>query len=76
MQVALKDKPSVPFRVPAGIKLITVDARSGQRSSGQGSIIEAFKPGTSPPDTYSVAGEGMLRMPDERSIGTGTGGLY
>jgi penicillin-binding protein 1A len=59
MKVALADKPAVPFRVPAGIKLIRVDARSGMRASpGQsgGTILEAFKPGTAPPDNYSVIG--------------------
>jgi len=57
--VALADKPAVPFRVPAGIKLIRVDARSGMRV-GPGAegrvILEAFKPGTAPPDNYSVIG--------------------
>jgi penicillin-binding protein 1A len=59
LKVALADKPAVPFRVPAGIKLIRVDARSGMRV-GPGSegrvILEAFKPGTAPPDNYSVVG--------------------
>jgi penicillin-binding protein 1A len=49
----------VPFRVPAGIKLIRVDARTGMRA-GPGDtgkiILEAFKPGTGPPDNYSVVG--------------------
>ena len=53
MAMALKNKPDIPFRVPPGIKLISVDARSGQRSSGGGSILEAFKPGTAPPEGYS-----------------------
>ena len=53
MAMALKNKPDIPFRVPPGIKLISVDARSGQRSSGAGSILEAFKPGTAPPEGYS-----------------------
>src|SRR6185436_14370300 len=59
MKVALADKPAVPFRVPAGIKLIRVDARSGMRAGpGEGgrTILEAFKPGTAPPDNYSVIG--------------------
>ena len=59
MKVALADKPAIPFRVPAGIKLIRVDARSGMRAGpGEGgrTILEAFKPGTSPPDNYSVIG--------------------
>jgi penicillin-binding protein 1A len=60
MKVALADKPAVPFRVPPGIKLIRVDLKTGQRA-GPGSekvILEAFKPGTAPPDGYSVVGYG------------------
>jgi penicillin-binding protein 1A len=59
MKVALADKPAVPFRVPAGIKLIRVDSKTGMRV-GPGAtghvILEAFKPGTAPPDNYSVVG--------------------
>jgi penicillin-binding protein 1A len=82
MKVALDGKPDVPFRVPPGIKLISVDLRSGMRSSGQGSILEAFKPGTAPPDSYSVIGDAAPRtssaaVPDaDRAVGSGTGGLY
>jgi penicillin-binding protein 1A len=65
----------VPFRVPPGIKLITVDAKSGMRSSGQGTILEAFKPGTSPPDSYAVAGSDP-GFGGEQAVGAGTGGLY
>jgi penicillin-binding protein 1A len=80
MKLALKDKPDVPFRVPPGIKLISVDVKSGMRSNGAGSILEAFKPGTAPPDTYS-SGDSSPRAqainPDaDRLVGTGTGGLY
>ena len=58
MKVALADKPAVPFRVPAGIKLIRIDAKSGMRAGPGDSrvILEAFKPGTAPPDNYSVIG--------------------
>ncbi len=62
LKVALADKPAVPFRVPAGIKLIRIDARTGMRvgsgSEGGQVILEAFKPGTAPPDSYSVIGYG------------------
>jgi len=80
MKMALKDVPDTPFRVPPGIKLISVDVHTGMRSSGAGSIEEAFKPGTSPPDSY-VAGEGAAdassASPDvEKAVGAGTGGLY
>jgi penicillin-binding protein 1A len=59
LKVALADKPAVPFRVPSGIKLIRVDAKTGMRvgPGAEGRIIlEAFKPGTAPPDSYSVVG--------------------
>ena len=59
LKVALADKPAVPFRVPAGIKLIRVDAKSGMRAGpgdGGRTILEAFKPGTAPPDNYSIIG--------------------
>src|SRR5947207_6657815 len=59
LKLALADKPAIPFRVPAGIKLIRVDAKTGMRAGpGEGgrTILEAFKPGTAPPDNYSVIG--------------------
>ena len=84
MSVALKEKPATPFRVPAGIKLIRVDPRSGMRAGGEGGILEAFKPGTAPPDSYSVigaAGDGSAPLSvgpggGGRAVGSGTGGLY
>jgi penicillin-binding protein 1A len=82
MKMALKDTPDTPFRVPPGIKLISVDVHTGTRSSGPGSILEAFKPGTGPPDSYasgdSADSPHVLNVsPDiEKQIGTGTGGLY
>jgi penicillin-binding protein 1A len=89
LKLALADKPAVPFKVPAGIKLIRVDAKSGMRA-GPGdtgrTILEAFKPGTAPPDNYSVIGvadadnRGLVPQgttPDAGSImRPGTGGLY
>ena len=88
MKVALADKPAVPFRVPPGIKLIRVDLKTGQRAGpdSQKVILEAFKPGTAPPDNYSVVGYGNggdTRFfgngppPDaDRAVRSGTGGLY
>ena len=61
LKVALADKPAVPFRVPPGIKLIRVDPKTGMRARPgrrSASILEAFKPGTAPPDSYSVVGYG------------------
>ena len=89
MKLALADKGAIPFRVPAGIKLIRVDAKSGTRAGpGDGrTILEAFKPGTAPPDSYAVIGvadadsRGGPPPPpgyqDDRMImRPGTGGLY
>jgi penicillin-binding protein 1A len=86
LKLALVDKPAIPFRVPAGIKLIRVDAKSGMRA-GPGdtgrTILEAFKPGTAPPDNYSVIGVAdadgrtLMAPPDAGNImRPGTGGLY
>ncbi len=86
LKLALADKPAIPFRVPAGIKLIRVESASGMRA-GPGSgktILEAFKPGTAPPDNYSVIGvaDADGRQPQvspdaERTLfRSGTGGLY
>ena len=87
MKLALADKPAVPFKVPAGIKLIRVDAKSGMRAgpgdSGR-TILEAFKPGTAPPDNYSVIGvadadgrsQGVSPDADRAIFRPGTGGLY
>jgi penicillin-binding protein 1A len=72
LKVALADKPAVPFRVPPGIKLIRVDPKSGMRAGpGQRAILEAFKPGTSPPDGYSVIGYGDRYGDDGRVYGGG-----
>src|SRR5437773_2257034 len=83
-KLALADKPAIPFKVPAGIKLVRVDAKSGMRAGpGGGGILEAFKPGTAPPDNYSVIGvadadgRSMMAPPDAGNImRPGTGGLY
>jgi penicillin-binding protein 1A len=85
LKTALADKPAVPFRVPAGIKLIRIDPKTGMRiAAGQGgpALLESFKPGTAPPDSYSIVGytdaEGRPSVvsPDaERAVRSGTG-LY
>jgi penicillin-binding protein 1A len=87
---ALAGTPPVPFRVPPGIKLVRVDLKTGMRA-GPGSqkvILEAFKPGTAPPDNYAVVGatsdsyQGGSYSPavspdaDRAVRSTGTGGLY
>ncbi|HXF87487.1 MAG TPA: penicillin-binding protein 1A [Xanthobacteraceae bacterium] len=86
LKEALADKPAVPFRVPSGIKLIRVDPKTGMRvapgSTGP-AILEAFKPGTAPPDSsIAVIGGPESSIPGgispdaDRALRGGTGGLY
>ena len=58
LKEALADRPPQPFRVPPGLKLIRVDLPTGLRAQ-QGDtkvILEAFRPGTAPPDSLSIVG--------------------
>lgn len=86
---ALGDTPAVPFRIPAGINLVRVNAKTGQLA-GVGDddvILEAFKEGTEPraPEPAPVSNLTDLDLigPDgapvnvpSPSLGSGTGGLY
>jgi penicillin-binding protein 1A len=73
MQEALKDKPGTPFRIPPGIRLVRVDAVTGQRatSATQKVIYEAFKPGTEPSDTPANVIEGIGVASDQGTAGAG-----
>jgi penicillin-binding protein 1A len=90
---ALADKPPIPFPMPPGIKLVRVDSKTGMRAAPGDPhvILEAFKPGTAPPDSYSVVGTDTANgkpltvdagpepvSPDaDRAVhSSGTGGLY
>ena len=50
MKEVLKNKPDIPFRRPSGIKLISVNSKTGVKanSNDKNSILEAFKPGQLP----------------------------
>ncbi|MEJ1161387.1 penicillin-binding protein 1A [Prosthecomicrobium sp. N25] len=81
---ALKDKPAVPFRVPPGIRLVAINRKSGLKASpgDPDTIMEAFKPGTAPPDSYSIIGydQGEFsrakKVTPEQERGLQPGGLY
>jgi penicillin-binding protein 1A len=55
-QVAFKDMPPVPFRAPAGVRMVRIDRRSGRKVFGEwpsdepkaAVIWEAFKPESEP----------------------------
>ena len=81
MKLALADKKAAPFRIPPGIKLVRVNAKTGLKVSGTegDAILEAFKPSEDPDDAYSVigfnSGEQGLAQPAEaeRNVVRGPG---
>jgi penicillin-binding protein 1A len=85
LQAALTDAPPIPFRVPPGMTFIPINRQTGltAQAGDPGTILEAFKPGTGPPDTYSIigftdaSGRPLTVAPEsDRAIISGTGGLY
>ncbi|MET3790178.1 penicillin-binding protein 1A [Aquamicrobium terrae] len=87
MRVALEGTPNVDFKVPDGMNLVSIDRKTGmQANPGQpGTIVEAFKPGTGPADSYWVIGMGedgsngygeALSPQANQAIQSGGGGLY
>jgi penicillin-binding protein 1A len=79
-QEALKDLPVVPFRAPAGIRMVRIDRRSGKKVFGawptgnevKAAVIwEAFKPESEPTRSIGrreMAGHGDLREAIERAV--------
>ena len=55
MAEALKRETDTPFRMPAGVRLVRVDARTGQlpNAGTVDTIIEAFRPGTEPTEDFA-----------------------
>ncbi|MBB3951102.1 penicillin-binding protein 1A [Aureimonas jatrophae] len=84
MQQAIAGKPVADFRIPEGMTQISVDRKTGMASKGNGSILEAFKPGTGPSDTYEVIGDDSyggataqaISPEANEAIVSGAGGLF
>lgn len=85
MSVALADSPPMPFAMPAGMTLVPIDRTTGlSTAAGEpGTILEAFKPGTSPPDSFAIIGDlDALGQPlvvgpeADRAVVQGLGGLF
>ena len=55
MERALMEEPALPFRIPPGVRLVSVDARTGGTPTfeSQEIILEAFRPGTEPGTVFS-----------------------
>ena len=87
MTDAMKGVPPVDFQVPPGMKLVSIDRKTGMQApeGAPGTIMEAFKPGTGPADTYWVIGMGAdgsngygadISPQASKAISEGGGGLY
>lgn len=88
MAAALEDKPAIQFRVPPGVRLVRVQAGSGElaQPGDRNVILEAFRPGTEPQagERGSVLDGSMDEHDGISGVGgsagsnaiSGTGGLY
>ncbi len=86
MKDALSQTAAIDFRVPLGVKLYPINAKTGllAKAGRSGVIMEAFKPGTKPPTRNSVIGfetdmlSGKLKSTKaaNRAVISGTGGLF
>ncbi|MFD0917886.1 penicillin-binding protein 1A [Pseudahrensia aquimaris] len=86
MKDALSETSAIDFRVPTGVKLYPIAVKTGllAKAGNPGVIMEAFKPGTEPPNRATVIGfktdmlRGKLRATKaaEEAVKKGTGGLF
>jgi len=76
MRVALEGAPAIPFRIPPGIRLVRINADTGQiaQASDQHVILEAFQPDNVPSGKQIVIDGGYNPYSGDGSA-TGTG-LY
>ncbi|MFC3165393.1 penicillin-binding protein 1A [Ciceribacter thiooxidans] len=87
MQAAVAGTPPGKFHIPEGMSLIAINRKTGM-AAVQGepdTIIEAFKPGTGPADSFSVIGMENYMAPEEilrtspqanEAVTSGSGGLF
>ena len=90
-ETVLKDAPKLPFTVPAGIRMVTIERRSGKRVYGVNPtderkalvIWEAFKPASEPRRTGSLKqhqdmlpGTGGRRVRSDADFLSNSGGIY
>ncbi len=82
---AMEGKPVIDFKVPEGMTLVSINRKTGMKApeGAPGTILEAFKPGTGPADSYWVIGmdSGAAAAPVDapavkKAIESGSVGLY
>ncbi len=77
VEEALDGRPAMPFRIPANIMMVRIDADTGLLPSpaSENVIVEAFKPGTEPRRTSPPASAAGDALPADALTGLDTG-LY
>jgi penicillin-binding protein 1A len=77
MAEALAEQPKVPFRIPRDIRIVRINAETGEvaRSGDKQVYLEAFKPGTVPSGRQTVV-DGGYNPQGSVSDESSTGGLY
>ena len=77
MAEALTQEDAVPFRIPPNIRLVRLNAETGQlaRPGDQNVFLEAFKPGSEPTGRQVVL-DGGYNPRTGSTAASGTGGLY
>ena len=78
MSKALKDKPSIDFRIPPGIHLVRVDPSTGKFADpGSRFIWEAFKPDSEPSEDGQViqGGNGVETLTSDAAPDSVDGGM-
>ncbi len=77
MEKALADQPAIPFRIPPGVRLVKVDARTGELPGPDTSVIidEAFRPGTEPGLSVFNSSDDCLSISGSCGVGTGSGNV-
>ncbi len=78
MKAALDNKPDIPFRIPKGVRLVRIDAKTGliAEKNTKKVLLEAFRPGSEPKGSMPVLDKPGNYDNSIIKTGSGTGGLY
>ncbi len=78
MRQYLKNQPSIPFRIPEGVALVRVNAKTGVLAEGgeRGTILEAFKIDNMPTKEKQLLDANKKSLQKKKKLNVGTGGIY
>lgn len=79
MKTALRGEAGIPFRMPAGIRLVRINRETGQPAgvTDKNVIFEAYKPGTEPRVGQFAVLDGTAPIGKTKgTVRDGTGGIY